>query len=140
MLVESLLPMIFFFFQTRVKGIWKSVLVLLSRTCEYATLRDKGGIRLRIDKVANQVILSKEIIPDYPGGPMYPRREDIQWGGGKQKSQNQRVGIMRRTELVTVGSKDGGRATSQKCGQPLEAGTGQGDGFSSRRNQPCQPP
>lgn len=45
---------------------------------------------------------------------------------------------MRRTEQVPAGFEDGRRSMSQGMWEPLEAGKGQGEGFSSGRNKPCQ--
>lgn len=87
-LVEPLLPMIFFFPETRGKGISEST--SRSRLPQPVNTSPHTA-RVQLDRAAPRVILNKEIIPDPPGGPRCSQESNSMGEEGGSRARTKEV-------------------------------------------------
>lgn len=83
--------------------------LLILGTCEYVQEHDEGELRLQEElRLLISWLQHNEIILGHPGRPDIIRRV-FKWGREKQKSQNLRDGILRKTRSAIAGFEDGQR-------------------------------
>lgn len=81
----------------RMLALLKDIHILTHGSSEYLTLYSKGKLKLQVElRLLVIRFYNKEVMLDYPGRPSLITRV-LKWGRRRQRSQNQRDIIMRKT-------------------------------------------
>ena len=105
----------------RTLAVPQDVHILTYGTSERLTLYSKGKLKLQVElRLLVIWFYNKEVMLDHPGRPSLITRV-LKWGRRRQKSQNQRDIIMRKTWQAIADFEDESGTPARECTQPLEA-------------------